>query len=130
MTQDLTSSNNNALVRKTDETIRTTLTNGDSSNFSSGTYTFYLTVRQTIPATTIINDSDSGVIIQKTVTVVLAAPSPTITADFTLSQTELDIEPKKYVYDVKFNDPSNNTTSISQGYRTFEVVADVTRRNT
>lgn len=127
MTLDLTGSN--SFVRKTDETLRVTPTYSDGSNFSAGIYTFYLTVRKTIPTTSITDDTDSSVVIQKTVTVNLASPATTMICDFSLSQTDLDIDPRNYYYDVKFNDPSNVTTSITQGYKVFQVVADITRRN-
>jgi hypothetical protein len=120
----------NAFVRKTDDSLIITTTNQDGSNFSAGTYTFYLTVRKSIPKTSIVNDSDSEVIIQKTSTVVLASPALTLQAQFDFTQTDLDIEPKLYYYDIKYNDPSNLTTSITKGYKQFSVVADITRRNT
>jgi hypothetical protein len=120
----------NSFVRKTDETLRVTLTNSDSSNFSAGSYVCYLTIRDQVPQTSITGDTDSTVIILKTVTVTLASPSATITCDFALTQTELDIDPKDYYYDVKINDPLSVTTSITTGYRIFRLVADITRRNT
>lgn len=128
MTLDLIGSN--SFVRKTDETLRVTPAYSDGSNFSAGTYTFYLTVRKTIPATSIANDTDPNVVIQKTVIVTLASPASTMICNFSLSQTDLDIDPRNYFYDVKFNDPSNVTTSITQGVKIFQLVADSTRRNT
>ena len=121
--------NSNAFVRKTDETLRVTLQNDDNSNFLAGNYVCYLTIRKNIPSTSIEDDDDSNVIIKKTITVTLAVPAPTITGDFTLTQTDLDVDPRNYFYDVKVNDPSNITTSITNGYRIFGVVADITRRN-
>jgi hypothetical protein len=121
--------NSNAFVRKTDETLRITLQNEDGSNFIAGNYVCYLTVRKNIPSTSIEDDEDSNVIIKKTIAVTLASPALTITADFSLSQTDLDIDPKNYFYDVKVNDSTNSTTSITNGYKIFSVVADITRRN-
>lgn len=119
----------NALVRKTDDSLLISTTNEDGSNFSAGTYTFYLTVRKSIPKTSVVNDSDSEVVIQKTATAVLASPALTLSAQFDLTQTDLDIDPKTYYYDIKYNDPTNLTTSITKGYKQFQVVADITRRN-
>lgn len=119
----------NAFVRKTDESLVIIVTNEDGSNFVAGTYTFYLTVRKNIPKTTITNDSDPDVVIQKTTTAVLASPALTVATQFDFTQTELNIDPKIYYYDIKYNDPSNSTTSITKGYKQFQVVADITRRN-
>lgn len=121
--------NSNAFVRKTDETLRVTVVNYDSSNFVAGSYVFYLTIRKTIPETSIVDDTDSNVVIQKTVTVTLASPASSVVADFSLSQTDLDIDTRMYYYDVKMNDTTNNTISITQGYKQFQLVADITRRN-
>lgn len=119
----------NAFVRKTDESLIITIANEDGSDFIAGTYTFYLTVRKNIPETTVTNDTDSDVVIQKTIAVVLASPNLTLAAQFDFSQTELNIDPKTYYYDIKYNDPGDATTSITKGYKQFQVVADITRRN-
>jgi len=126
---DLIAENKTALVRKTDETIRVSISNADLSNFSAGSYTFYLTVRKYIPPTSQIDDDDSNVIIKKTVVVTLAVPTATLATDFFLTQIELDIQPKMYFYDIKYNDPNNITTSITNGSKNLEIVADITRRN-
>ena len=126
---DLIAKNKTALVRKTDETIRVSISNADLSNFAVGSYTFYLTVRKYIPPTSQIDDDDSNVIIKKTVVVDLTVPTATLATDFSLTQIELDIEPKMYFYDVKYNDSSNITTSITDGSKNLEIVADITRRN-
>lgn len=119
----------NAFVRKTDDSLIITTKNEDSTNFSAGTYTFYLTVRKSIPKTSVVDDSDSEVLIQKTTTTVLASPALTLPAQFDFTQTDLNVEPKLYFYDIKYNDPSNLTTSITKGYKQFQIVSDITRRN-
>lgn len=119
----------NAFVRKTDETLRVKIVNSDNSVFLAGNYTFYLTIRKLIPSTSQADDNDTNVIIKKDVTVTSNGTPTELLANFSLTQTELDIEPRQYYYDVKYNDPSNNTISVTNGVAIFEVVADSTRRN-
>jgi hypothetical protein len=129
MATNLDLTNLNAFVRKTDETLRVTALNSDGSNFSAGSYVFYFTLRKSIPATSINDDTDTEVVISKTITVTLASPATSVVADIPFTQAELNIDPRTYYYDVKMNDVINDTISITQGYKQFQVVADITRRN-
>ena len=116
-------------TRKTDNSLLLEMTHQDLSLFPIGTYTFYLTVRKTIPLTSVVDDTDSQVVIRKVLTVVLAVASLIIPVRFDFTDIDLNIEPRMYVYDIKYNDINNKTASITDGVKQFEVKPDSTRGN-
>lgn len=117
-------------VRKTDETLSVAISYKDNSTISAGTHIFYLTVRNSLPDTAIVDDSDSNVLIEKTVSIVAAGTETKLTANFALTQSDLDLDPSIYYYDVKWNDPSALTTPvIAVGNAKFQIHYDITRRN-
>ena len=116
-------------TRKTDNSLLLEMTHQDLSLFPIGTHTFYLTVRKTIPLTSVVYDTDDQVVIRKVLTVVLAVASLIIPVRFDFTDIDLNIEPRMYVYDIKYNDINNKTASITDGVKQFEVKPDSTRGN-
>lgn len=116
----------NAFIRKTDDSITVSITNSDNSDFAVGTHTFRHTVRTKYPKTVQADDTDA-IITKDMTSVVSGAGTKTLSVTISYSETDLNIDPGIYVYDIKWTDPSNVTTSIQNG--NWELKPDATRRN-
>lgn len=117
--------NNLSIPRKTDAVINVNISNKDSSPITTGTHTFYLTVRTKYPATSI--NSDDNAVLAKVITTTVSTVITTLTVSFTFSEEELNIDIFDYVYDVKYTNPNNKTLQITTG--TFSITPDSTRGN-
>jgi hypothetical protein len=111
------------IQRKTDSAITVNFTNS-VEDFVVGTYTVYLAVRETVPKTTVNDDDDA--IISDSKTVVVSAPSDTMTATFNLSRTKTNINIKQYNYDIKLLTPDDKLYPVLYGE--FVVTEDAVRR--
>jgi hypothetical protein len=116
---------NLSFARKTDGVINVKVSNKDGSNISLGTHIFYLTIRKAYPPTSVNTDADA--IIAKTITATVSTTITSLTVSFSLSETELNIDPQDYVYDIKWTDPNNKTSQIAVGK--FIISVDSTRGN-
>lgn len=106
------------IIRRDDHTLTVTFedSNGDAINITG--YTVFFTAK------TNENDADADAVISKTVTT-HTNPTSGVTA-ITLSDTDTNIDPGIYLYDLQIKDGSGNITSADRG--TFEVVQDITQR--
>lgn len=111
------------IVRGDDVSFTTTFTDADGSAIDITGYTVFFTVKE---AKRVVDDdtSDSAAIITKDVTS-HSDPTAGVTI-ISLTDTQTNVTPGEYVYDLQLNDGSDGISSTESGI--FEVLADVTRR--
>lgn len=98
------------------DVLKTLDCNGDLVDASG--WTIYFTVRSSIPATTIVDDTDA--VISKTITG-LASGEHTLT----LTKTETDIAPGDYVFDIQIDYGDGTQKSSETGILVIQ--PDITR---
>jgi hypothetical protein len=81
-------------------------------------YTFYFTVRESIPATSVVNDNDAKISKE------IAGNSTGIMA-LELGPSDTDIDPKEYVYEIQYKKPNGDLHSSETAK--FVIEADITR---
>lgn len=94
------------------------------NTFESGVYSFWLTVRNTLPTTTETNDTNA--IISKQVNVNVLNTDTSIITSIELTPNDTNIDPKKYWYDIQMKTPSSRIYNIIST-SVFEVMYDITR---
>jgi len=91
--------------------------NGDAIDLTG--WTIWFTVREEIPATTIVDDTDA--LISKEITDGGASGI----VEISLTPIETNIDPKIYYYDIQYK--KDDGTIKSFPYSTIEIVSDITR---
>ena len=98
---------NFTVKRAKDCTATVTFTDEDGVAVNITGYTVYFTVKRNI------NDTDAEALISKTITS-HTTPISGITT-LTLSQTDTDLVPRNYVYDLQLKDTSNKESASDAG---------------
>ena len=107
------------IIRGDTETITVTFTDSDSVAIDITGYSVWFTVRRSVPATSLTDDTDA--LISKEFT----TGGATGIATFAFSETDTTQDIDKYYYDVQYKDGSNNIVTVGVGY--FNITSDITR---
>ncbi len=110
--------NNIEIFRGDDRTILINFTlKGTSTPFDITGFKLYFTVKNSS------KDADTSAIITKTQTSHINAAQGQ--SSFALSNTDTEIDPKNYYYDIQAKDASDKIITILKG--NFNILADITR---
>lgn len=118
-------SNTITIARGDTKTFEVTVTdaNGDAVNLTG--YKIFFTVRERGSLITLTTNSDTDAVIYKVIDS-FASPASGI-CEINLTDTDTEVEPKKYVYDIQIIDDGGGiSTAVIDD---FIVLADVTREN-
>ena len=109
-----------SIVRGDTDTVTVTFTDdctGDAIDITG--YTVWLTVRESIPATTVEDDTDA--LISKEYT----SGGVSGIATFNFSSTDTNIDVGTYFYDIQYKDADDNVETL--GVSNFKITGDITR---
>jgi len=112
------------VIRGDSENFTITFTDSDGNGVDITGWTVWFTVRDSIPSTSVVDDTDAIISIKNTTHTNPTGGQTLIE----ISDTDNDIDPKTYYYDIQYKKLDGSVKSI--GHRKYIIHEDITRGTT